>query len=281
MRKRIIAITIVLVLWGVSFYVIGEHSSWDCPGCGRTGNTGNYCGGCGCPAPSNEENQAAIKKEPSYYAITWQDDTGKTIDITTVEYGEKPTHADPKKEADQQYVYTFSGWQPHLENVTGDATYKATFRKMARTYTVTWLDESGKLIDTTSVAYGYKPTHKEPTKESDQQYTYTFSGWQPAVEKVTRDATYKATFKKEKRLNTGDIITFGHYEQDNNMKNGPEPIEWIVLDVQDGRYMVLSKYILDAGNHKWYKVSAGYLYIYNWLNDVFLNTAFTVEDRKR
>lgn len=194
MRKRFIAITVFLVLWAISFDVIGEHSSWDCPGCGRTGNTGNYCGGCGCPAPSNEENQAAIKKEPSYYAITWQDDTGKTIDITTVEYGEKPTHADPKKEADQQYVYTFSGWQPHLENVTGDATYKATFEKKARTYTVTWLDESGKLIDTTSVAYGYKPTHEVPRKESDQQHIYTFAGWQPYVEIVTRDATYKATF---------------------------------------------------------------------------------------
>ena len=32
---------------------IGGHAPWDCPapGCGRTGNKGNYCGNCGHPAP--------------------------------------------------------------------------------------------------------------------------------------------------------------------------------------------------------------------------------------
>lgn len=36
------------VLSGVSF---AEQSSWDCPECGRTGNTGNFCGKCAHPAP--------------------------------------------------------------------------------------------------------------------------------------------------------------------------------------------------------------------------------------
>ena len=31
----------------------------------------------------------------------------------------------------------------------------------------------------------------------------------------------------------GDCVTFGRYEQDNRMENGKEPLEWIVLDVQD------------------------------------------------
>ena len=30
---------------------LSEHTAWDCPECGRTGNTGNYCGGCAHPAP--------------------------------------------------------------------------------------------------------------------------------------------------------------------------------------------------------------------------------------
>ena len=29
----------------------------------------------------------------------------------------------------------------------------------------------------------------------------------------------------------GDVITFGTYEQDNNLENGAEPIEWQVLEV--------------------------------------------------
>ena len=43
----------------------------------------------------------------------------------------------------------------------------------------------------------------------------------------------------------GDIITFGRYEQDNNMKNGPEGIEWIVLEVQEGKAFLVSRCGLD------------------------------------
>ena len=36
------------------------------------------------------------------------------------------------------------------------------------------------------------------------------------------------------RLQRGDIVVFGSYEQDNNPANGQEPIEWIIL-ADDGR----------------------------------------------
>ena len=39
----------------------------------------------------------------------------------------------------------------------------------------------------------------------------------------------------------GDVITFGTYEQDNNPDNGPEPNEWVVLDVKDRKALVISK----------------------------------------
>lgn len=70
----------------------------------------------------------------------------------------------------------------------------------------------------------------------------------------------------------GDIITFGRYEQDNNLDNGPEPIEWIVLNVQGGKALLISKYGLDAkpfnikGNGTWKESS-----LRSWLNNEFLN----------
>ena len=45
----------------------------------------------------------------------------------------------------------------------------------------------------------------------------------------------------------GDIITFGHCEQDNDTTNGKEPIEWRVLDKNDeGQLLVISEKVLDA-----------------------------------
>ena len=79
----------------------------------------------------------------------------------------------------------------------------------------------------------------------------------------------------------GDVVTFGTYEQDNDLTNGPEPIEWIVLDVKDGKAMLLSKYILDAkpfneelNDHVW-----GTSSIRKWLNDEFMNDAFTDDEQ--
>ena len=40
----------------------------------------------------------------------------------------------------------------------------------------------------------------------------------------------------------GDIITLGQYEQDNNKKNGMEPIEWIVVTTYGNKCLLLSKY---------------------------------------
>ena len=47
-------------------------------------------------------------------------------------------------------------------------------------------------------------------------------------------------------VSVGDIVTFGSYEQDNNLSNGKEAIEWLVLDIQDGKALLLSKYGLET-----------------------------------
>ena len=48
-----IAFLLVLCMMLTSLAAFSEHAPWNCPtpGCGRTGNRGNYCGSCGHPAP--------------------------------------------------------------------------------------------------------------------------------------------------------------------------------------------------------------------------------------
>ena len=85
----------------------------------------------------------------------------------------------------------------------------------------------------------------------------------------------------------GDIVTLGHYEQDNNLDNGSEPIEWEVLTVQDEKALLLSCYALDSQPFNQEKVPDDSLseYILSgtywdrsslraWLNSTFLSNAF-------
>ena len=171
------------------------------------------------------------------YTITWQDENGALIDQTTVEYGGVPTHAEPTKEATAEYTYTFAGWTPAVVAVTGNATYRATFNATKNSYTITWQNEDGSLIDQTTVEYGVVPTHAEPTKEATAEYTYTFAGWTPAVVAVTGDATYKATFSSVVNVYTisvsavnGQVIGGGEYQYGTTTDLTAIPDEGYVFD---------------------------------------------------
>ncbi|MCR4804263.1 MAG: hypothetical protein K5981_01235 [Clostridia bacterium] len=133
------------------------------------------------------------------YTITWKNYDGSIIDTTSVGYGSIPSHAAPERPGDAEHTYTFAGWTPELVAVTGPATYTATFTDSTNVYTITWQDEDGQLIDTTTVAYGAVPTHADPAKSATAEFTYAFAGWSPAVETVTGDATYTATYTETRR----------------------------------------------------------------------------------
>jgi len=79
----------------------------------------------------------------------------------------------------------------------------------------------------------------------------------------------------------GNIVKFGHYEQDNNLDNGSEEIEWIVLDVQEGKSLLLSKYGLDAKpyNTSLSNVTWETCTLRSWLNNDFLKMAFTAKEQ--
>ena len=84
------------------------------------------------------------------------------------------------------------------------------------------------------------------------------------------------------KLKTGDIFTFGSYEQDNDTSNGKEPIEWIVLSKNDKEMLVLSRYALD---HKPYneefvdKITWEECTLRKWINDDFYNAAFNKTEK--
>lgn len=81
----------------------------------------------------------------------------------------------------------------------------------------------------------------------------------------------------------GDYITFGSYEQDGNISNGKEDVEWIILDVKGDKALVISKYVLDAqaynaeyGDTTWETCT-----LRQWLNNDFIYSAFSAEEQEK
>ena len=81
----------------------------------------------------------------------------------------------------------------------------------------------------------------------------------------------------------GGYVTFGRYEQDNNTTNGPEPIEWLVLDYDaaNNRALLISRYGLDAKpyNTTYTNITWARCTLRSWLNNDFLNAAFSADER--
>lgn len=79
----------------------------------------------------------------------------------------------------------------------------------------------------------------------------------------------------------GEYIKFGAYEQDNNTANGKENIEWLVLEVKDGKALVTSKYALDCKpyNTSHTDVTWENCTLRRWLNNDFINAAFSAEEK--
>ncbi|MGN0325723.1 MAG: DUF6273 domain-containing protein [Lachnospiraceae bacterium] len=79
----------------------------------------------------------------------------------------------------------------------------------------------------------------------------------------------------------GDIVYWGSYEQDNDLTNGTEPVEWYVLDKVDGEATLLAVYLLDCQPyHEMYEeITWENCTLRSWLNSEFYNTAFSEEEQ--
>ena len=132
---------------------------------------------------------AVYDKEVNKYTIKWVNWDGSEVRTDTeVPYGTKlEAPADPTRAADAQYTYTFKGWTPEVETVTGDATYKATYTKEANSYTLTYDLDGGEWENDTTYAYPKKYNEEVEVKADPTKEGYTFTGWTSAEVEVVND----------------------------------------------------------------------------------------------
>lgn len=95
--------------------------------------------------------------------------------------------------------------------------------------------------------------------------------------------TLSASAEQTNEYSVGSIVTFGVYEQDNNLDNGKEPVDWIVLKIDGSQALLISKYCLDARayNKDFIPMTWSKCTLRVWLNDTFLNETFSAEEQAK
>ena len=137
----------------------------------------------------------------------------------------------------------------------------------------------------------YTHSITEVTTRTWSQYSKVVSvKIQGIAAKPTPTPTPTVTVKPEQTniipsdVKVGDTVSFGSYEQDGNANNGKEKIEWLVLDKDGAGALLISKYGLDRkpyNNTEEMDVTWETCTLRSWLNNDFLNTAYTTAEKAK
>ncbi len=97
-------------------------------------------------------------------------------------------------------------------------------------YTIKWKNYDGTTLETDDVKKGVLPTYDGPTpiRPDDDEYTYTWSGWDPEVVPATANQTYVATYSYER---TAYTINFDLNGGTSASYSGPKTVEAFTKDV--------------------------------------------------
>lgn len=151
--------------------------------------------------------------------------------------------------------------------------------------------EAMEMIDSGDYDAGYAILEELGENETIQSNKYDRaiklmdSGDYQAACALLAGLTYKDSAEKLQSIkplllakaNPGDTVLFGEYEQDNNTSNGKEDVEWLVLEVKDGKALVVSKYALDCKQYNTRNTDVTWetCTLRKWLNNDFINAAFS------
>ena len=142
------------------------------------------------PEPSKVTGDATytaqFEQSTNEYTVRWLDDDGTVLKSDTVGYGEAPVYTGetPTKANDEYFKYTFSGWNPSIDEstkVTANVDYRAQFqREPLYTYTVTFDANGGEgTMEPQTFASG---VDQQLSPNAFTRNGYVFKGWNTAAD---------------------------------------------------------------------------------------------------
>ena len=154
---------------------------------------------------------------------------GTLLYSTRVTEGENVSYIGdtPTRTADQQYTYTFSGWDKSLNNIQESTIFSAEFNHTINQYTVAFVNFDGTFLGSDTVDYGTKASYNgsTPTRETDNSYKYTFSGWDISLDNITENVIATAQYSTINRY----LVIFHNYD-------GNELYRTYVTEGEDAKY---------------------------------------------
>ncbi len=161
---------------------------------------------------STGDKEFYAKWTPKTYTITYNKDNGVIAEennYTSYTYGEGIMLPTPTKAG-----FHFIGWYDNeqlsgspVSSVKvidiGNKEFWAKWDENAPTeYQITFVDYDGTELQKTMVGVDEMPNCDAPSRDADDKYTYTFSGWAPEIEVVSKNASYRATYTSTPRTYT-------------------------------------------------------------------------------
>lgn len=165
---------------------------------------------------SDTNSDSGENSENSTYTITWLNYDNTVLEIDeNVQKGVVPIYdgETPARYSGGEYSYTFIGWSPNVVPTTSNATYTAQFDSSINTYTITWKNDDGNVLEIDyNVEYGTTPSYDgdTPTKAETEATTYTFGDWSPELTIVYEDTTYIAQFYSNAK-DSRDILHYSEF----------------------------------------------------------------------
>lgn len=149
------------------------------------------------PTKFDADTTLSPKFEINIYKFTFLVD-GVEISSGELEYGSEIEYPkNPRKETSEGVEYTFKGWDNDATIITKDEIFNAVFESNKLKYLCIFYDGNDNIFKQESLEYGDKINYPDNvTKNSSQQYSYEFIGWDKSDEFITDNIVISPIFKE-------------------------------------------------------------------------------------